>query len=55
MPVLLLTSQETNIWMRASWDEAKDLARPLSDDALMISSCERYGSSIVLKSGEPVE
>ncbi|WP_312405380.1 SOS response-associated peptidase [Rhizobium sp.] len=55
MPVLLLTNEETETWMRAAWDEAKDLARPLADDALIISSREPYGSSIVSKSSEPIE
>ncbi|AHF85430.1 hypothetical protein RLEG3_28005 [Rhizobium leguminosarum bv. trifolii WSM1689] len=55
MPVLLLTEEETDTWMRAPWEEAKELARPLPNDALIISSREPYGSTIVSKSGEPVE
>lgn len=55
MPVLLLTREDTDIWMNAPWDDAKDLARPLPGDALIISSREPYGSSIVTNEGDTGE
>ncbi|MGO7815396.1 SOS response-associated peptidase, partial [Rhizobium ruizarguesonis] len=53
--VLLLTKEETDVWMDAPWEVAQHLARPAPNDAIMITSREPYGSSIVSKQGDPMQ
>ena len=36
MPVILKTAEEREVWLRAPWDEAKALQRPLQDGLLQM-------------------
>lgn len=46
---------ESDVWMNAPWEEAKVLARSAPNEAIMVTSREAYGSSIISKDGEPLQ
>lgn len=57
MPVILYGLEEVDIWLRASWTEAKRLQRPLPDGKLTIKSKQPLGfdsDGQPFQSGDPL-